>query len=109
MFHLMGSYPYVASIFASHGAPFVDVVAPMTALKGFLWMSFYQSSIPCIVEATARETNANHALNHAQHRVLRDPHNSVLDEAIEHADVQIAETRLYRAVLMSLRHRRVER
>ena len=108
--HPMGAYPKVA--YAVAAVPekvrpaFHVVTAPMAHLKSRIWNDHYATALPCLMEVTARETEANNALNHCQHRVLKSPYDDVLDSAIEQAEVQIAETRYYKAVLVQMKYER---
>ena len=107
--HPMGRYPHTAVAFAQAGAPWEDVVLPMTRLKGILWTHHYLQSLPCLMEATHRETEANNQLNHAQIRVVKNPGDEAwIDSALEAAEAQLAETRYYRAVLQTMKYRRVK-
>jgi hypothetical protein len=101
--HPMGRYPEAAFTVAALGAPWGDVVAPMSRLKSALWHSHYAGSLPCLWEAVSRETEANSIQNHATHRVLRDPRRDSLDSFIESCDTQITETRIAKAVAVAMR------
>jgi hypothetical protein len=101
----LGHYPETAMAFASVGARWEDVTRPMAVLKGHLWNQYYLPSLPCIVEAISRETEANNIQNHATNRVLRNPRPDTLDAFIESCEVQIAETRLARAVALQMKLR----
>jgi hypothetical protein len=101
-FHLMGSYPSVASVFAANGAPFTDVIAPMTALKSSLWLRFYALRLPCFFEQNGREEQSNHKLNEAQHYAIRNPRDAELIALANACDEQIAETRMLKAVALAM-------
>jgi hypothetical protein len=104
--HPMGRYPEAAFTVASLGAPWGDVIAPMNHLRAALWNTHFATSLPCLVEAISRETEANHTQNHATHRVIRDPRPDHLDSFIESCDSQITETRIARAVAVAMKARR---
>lgn len=101
-YHLMGSYPAVASAFAAHGAPFPDVIAPMNALKSSLWLRFYAFKLPCFFEQNSREEQSNHRLNECQHFALRNPRDAELIALANACDEQIAETKMLKAVALSM-------
>lgn len=105
--HLLGSYPMVASAFASRRAPFANVCAPMTALKSFLWLTFYRPQLPPFMEANARETDANGHLDHKQHQAISDPHDAALAALVDACTQQIEETRTLRSVALSMMTRRM--
>lgn len=104
----LGHYPETAMAFASVGARWEDVTRPIAVLKGRLWHQFYQPQLPCILEAISRETEANNIQNHATNRVLKNPRPDTLDSFIEACDVQLAETRLARAVALSMKMGRAD-
>lgn len=99
----LGWLPKIVDVGGRARAPWHVLWAPVNHLKGQAFNKYYMTSLPCIVELTARETEANNLLNHAQHRVLKSPYEDALDAAIEAADVQIAETRFYRARLVHMK------
>jgi hypothetical protein len=103
--HPMGQYPHVVDAFAGVGVPWPDLFGPVNRLKGIIWNKHFATSLPCLLEAVSRETEANNIQNHATHRVLRNPRQDTLDSFIDACDVQIAETRLARQVAVSMKMR----
>lgn len=99
--HPMGQYPHAAMAFARAGAPWSDVVAPMNYLKARIWSDVYLAQTVCVMEAIARETNANAIQDHATHRVLNEPSPYAWEALADACETQVAETRILRQVALN--------
>ena len=56
--HLMGQWPRVARVCASHGAPLVDVMAPVYEIERELKREIYSRHLPSISEVETMEADA---------------------------------------------------